>query len=228
MDTTRRRVHDGLAMHEPDPRLDYPATRRNAEPILAVLRDELRGDERVLEIGSGSGQHAACFAAAMPGLRWQPSDVDEQLFASIRAWTSELGNVAEPIVLDASQPFERWFAARDESSELGPCGAHEYDAIFSANVLHIAPWSVCVGLLEGAAIGLRTSVSCVILYGPFMRAGRHTAPSNEAFDRSLRARDPRWGVRDLDEIVREAQARDLELARVVEMPANNLCVVLRR
>lgn len=201
-------------MTDPDPRLDYPATQRNRDPILAVLRAQLRGDERVLEIGSGSGQHAAHFVAHMPDLRWQPSDVDLALHPSIRAWTSEQANVAPPIVLDASQPFERW-------------PVREFDAIFSANVIHISPWEVCLGLLAGAGLGLPTS-GALLLYGPFMVAGRHTAPSNESFDQSLRTRDPRWGVRDIDVIVREAEARGLELAEIVPMPANNLTVVLRR
>jgi hypothetical protein len=192
--------------------LDYPATRRNREPILAVLREVLPISGTVLELASGSGQHVAHFAAALPNLRWHPTDLDTELFASIAAWTEGLANVAPPLPLDVTSttwPIER-------------C-----DAVTCANMIHIAPWDACLGMLDGVARTLRGD-GPLCLYGPFMRGGAHTAPSNAEFDRSLQQRDPRWGVRDLDVVTEEANRRGFVLDRVVDMPANNLTVVFRR
>lgn len=195
-----------------DPRLDYPATRRNRDAILAVLREVLPERGTVLEIASGSGQHVAHFSTALTHLRWQPSDLDSELFPSIRAWTEALDNVATPVEIDVTA--SQWPIARA-------------DAVICANMIHIAPWEACLGLLDGVA---RTLVGDgpLCLYGPFMRGGVHTAPSNEAFDQSLRARDPRWGVRDLDVVMNEANKRGFAIDRVFDMPANNLTVVFRR
>ncbi len=195
-----------------DPRLDYPATRRNRDVILTVLREVLPSQGLVLEIASGSGQHVAHFAAALTHLRWQPSDLDSAVFASIAAWTEPLDNVAAPIALDVTE---------------GNWGIERCDAIVCANMIHIAPWSACLGLLDGAQRILAAGGS-LCLYGPFMRGGVHTAQSNEAFDESLRGRNPSWGVRDLDIVTNEANRRGLALERVIEMPANNLTVVFRR
>lgn len=195
-----------------DPRLDYPATRRNREAILAVLREVLPAQGTVLELASGSGQHAAYFGAALPQLRWQPSDHDAELLSSIATWTQALDNVAPPLALDVTQ--ERWPIAR--------C-----DAVVCANMIHIAPWEACLGLLDGVARTL-AGPGPLCLYGPFKRGGRHTAPSNESFDRSLQLRDPRWGVRDLDVVAKEAHGRGFAVDRVIAMPANNLTVVFRR
>lgn len=203
-------------MPDSDPRLDYPATRRNSEVILAVLREVLRDGDRVLEIGSGSGQHAAHFARQWPALHWQPSEHESTTFASIVAWSKDLPNVASPRAIDVMKPLHHWSLAG-----LG------FDAVFCANVIHIAPWEVGLGLLAGVGALLEVGRP-LVLYGPFMRAGRHTAPSNEAFDQSLRARDSRWGVRDLEVVRVEAEQRGLVLDQVFEMPANNLTVVLRR
>jgi len=195
-----------------DPRLDYPATRRNRDPILAVLREVLPVSGTVLELASGSGQHVAHFAAALPNLRWQPTDLDSALFASITTWTEGLANVREPLTLDVTAnewPIER-------------C-----DAVTCANMIHIAPWEACLGMLDGAARTLH-GAGPLCLYGPFKRGGAHTAPSNLEFDRSLRERDARWGVRDLDDVSKEANRRGFALDRVVDMPANNLTVVFRR
>jgi SAM-dependent methyltransferase len=200
-----------------DPRLDYPATRRNRDALLTVLQRVLPGSadgssKLVLEIASGSGQHVAHFAAAMTHLRWQPSDIDSAVFASIAAWTGELDNVASPIAIDVTE--SRWPIER--------C-----DAVVCANMIHIAPWSACLGLLDGVArILVEDGLLC--LYGPFKRGGVHTAQSNEAFDESLRSRNPSWGVRDLDVVADEANRRGLALADVFEMPANNLSAVFRR
>lgn len=194
-----------------DPRIDYPATQRNREPILAVLREVLPEGGTVLELASGSGQHVAHFAAALPNLRWQPTDLDTRLFASITAWAKGLTNVSSPLFLDVT--LSQWPIER--------C-----DAVVCANMIHIAPWEVCLGMLDGVARTLGDGPLC--LYGPFKRGGAHTAPSNDEFDRSLQARNPRWGVRDLDEVTKEANCRGLALDRVFEMPANNLTVVFRR
>jgi SAM-dependent methyltransferase len=190
-----------------------PATERNREPILAVLLKVLPPSPRVLEVAAGTGQHAAYFAASITGLRWFPTDADPDALPSIEAWRAPVAeSVAAPMLLDV---------ARDPWPDL------QVDAVFCANMIHIAPWEAALGLLRGAARGL-PSGGPLVLYGPFRRGGAHTAPSNEAFDASLRARDPAWGVRDLEAVLHEAGARGLALDRVVEMPANNLTIVLRR
>lgn len=195
-----------------DPRLDYPATGRNRDAILAVLGEILPAQGRVLEIASGSGQHVAHFAAALPHLHWHPSDRDSALFASITAWTEGLANVAAPVEIDVIT---------------GTWPREPVDAIFCANMIHIAPWEACLGLLDGAAELLGAGGS-LVLYGPFQQGGVHTAPSNASFDVSLKSRDPRWGVRDRNVVEDEAKSRGFVLDRVFEMPANNLTLVFRR
>lgn len=196
------------------PRCESPAAARNRGPILEVLRRLLPAPARVLEVGSGSGQHAAFFARALPHVDWQPSERDEELLAAIAGWQREEGVPAprDPIRLDVTG--DDW-----------PPGP--FDAVFSANLIHIAPWETCLGLLGGAAHRLREG-GLLVLYGPFREEGRHTAPSNAAFDESLRARDPRWGVRDLGEVAAEAARRGLVLRERVPMPANNRIAVLHR
>lgn len=193
-----------------------PATLRNRQPILDVLRLVLPETGAVLEIGSGSGEHATFFASEFPRLVWQPSDVDEANLASIVAWAGEgaRANLLAAIRLDAAEvPWP--------GDLIRPL-----DGIVCINVIHIAPWTVCRGLMAGAGDVLRPGAP-LVLYGPFMRERRHTAPSNEAFDRMLRESDPRFGVRDLGDVAAEAAANGLELDRVVGMPANNLSVVFR-
>ena len=191
-----------------------PAAARNGSPILAVLREELPARSTVLEVGSGSGQHAAIFAAALPGLRWLPSDPDPAARRSIRAWTTGLANVAPPLDLAVLRdPPERW---------PGPL-----DAIVAINLLHISPWAVTLALLEGAGRALPPD-GLLFLYGPFMQHRRHTSPSNAAFDRLLRSYAAGWGVRDLDEVATVAAPAGLRLQRSVAMPANNLSVLFRR
>ncbi len=191
-----------------------PATLRNRDPILAVLRRVLPRDGTVLEIGSGSGEHAAYFAAALAPLRWQPTDASDGDFASITGWAREHGasTVEPPIVLDATS--DAWPVSRA-------------DAAFSANVIHIAPWRVTEGLLRGASRALPPGAP-LVLYGPFMREGAHTATSNAAFDAELRRRDPSWGIRDLGVVTDVAATHGLDLDDITEMPANNLTVVFRR
>lgn len=200
-----------------DPRLFAPATGRNRDPILAVLERILApvAGADVLEIASGSGQHVVHFAARLPGLNFQPSDPDPANRASIAAWIAETGlrNVRAPVALDVTA--QDWSVAQPVA------------AILCINMIHISPWAATLGLMRGAA-RLLASGAPLYLYGPYMRAGRHTAPSNAAFDADLRARDPRWGVRELETVSEVAREHGLALDEVVEMPANNLSVVLRR
>lgn len=196
--------------------LYVPAAARNQEPILAVLHLILPETGRVLEIASGTGQHAVAFATAFPGLSWQPSDPDPAALASIAARVTQagLGNLHPPLDLDVSEP--------DWDSAI----AEPVDAIVCINLLHIAPWRACEGLMGGARRILRPS-GLLYLYGAYSRDGRHIAPSNAAFDRDLRRQNPEWGVRSLTEVVACAKQNELRLERVVEMPANNLSVVFR-
>lgn len=194
--------------------LHYPATLRNRDPILAVLRRILPPAGTVLEVASGSGEHAAYFANHLPEIVWQPSDRDHTLLASIAAHAAASGvsNILPPVQLDVMD--ETWPVT----------GAA---ALVAINMLHVTPWGVCLALLQGAARLLSTDAP-LFFYGPFRRGSRHTAPSNDAFDRSLRRQDPSWGVRDLDEIAREAALHGFTLDEVVELPANNLAVVFRK
>ncbi len=186
-----------------------PATLRNREPIAAVLAEVLPGQGLVLEVASGSGEHCAYFAARFPALTWQPTDPDLSALVSIADWTADLGNVAPPLGLDAASAD--WPLARA-------------DAVLCANMVHISPWEATLGLLAGAARILPPGAP-LILYGPYRRAGHATAPSNLAFDQSLRSRDSRWGLREVEAVT--AAAAGFTLDRLVEMPANNLTLVYR-
>jgi SAM-dependent methyltransferase len=193
-------------------RRSAPAAGRNKEPILEVLRRVLPPSGLVLEIASGTGQHVAHFAAALPGLRWQPSDPDPAHLTSIRAWTDELPNVLEPLELDVRHR---------------PWPIDRADAVICSNMIHIAPWAAAEALVAGSG-ELLSSGGALFLYGPFRRLGGHTTPSNEAFDAQLRVRDPEWGVRDLEAVEALANGAGFVLEEVVEMPANNLSVLLRK
>jgi hypothetical protein len=197
-----------------DERRYAPATERNREPILAILRRILPARGTVLEIASGSGEHAQFFARALPGLHWQPSDFDAASRASIAAWTAQsaLPNVAPPLALDAARP--NWPIARA-------------DAVIAVNMVHISPWPASIGLLGGAA-RLLAAGAPLYLYGPYRQAGTELAPSNASFDRNLRLQNPAWGLRDLDEFTRAADAAGFDRAELIEMPANNLSLVFRR
>lgn len=198
----------------PDARRHAPATERNRQPILAALKTALPGRGLVLEVASGSGQHAVFFAANLPGLVWQPTDRDAALRASIAAWRAGAGapNLREPLALDACAAD--WPVA-------------QADAVVCINMIHIAPWEATLGLMAGAARVLPPG-GPLFLYGPFRRDGRHTAPSNAAFDESLRSQDPSWGVRDLEAVAAVAHDRGFRAGAVTGMPANNLSVVFRR
>lgn len=195
-----------------DARRFAPAAARNRDPILAVLHDVLPDHGVVLEIASGTGEHAVHFAAAFPALTFQPSDPDADARASIDAWAAGVANIRPALALDASA--SSW-----------PVDAA--DAVLCINMIHIAPWSACEGLMRGAAAILPPGAP-LVLYGPYRRAGRHTAPSNAAFDADLRARNPAWGVRDLEDVAALAAASGFGPPQVTEMPVNNLVVVFRR
>ena len=191
-----------------------PATARNRGPLLEVLRTVLPARGTVLEIASGTGEHAVHFAAALPDLLWRPSDPDPFAIASCRAWGEAAGlpNLRPPLLLDASAAD--WPIA-------------EADAILCINMIHISPWAATAGLMRGAGRLLGDGAP-LFLYGPYRRGGVETAPSNDAFDESLKARDPEWGLRTLEEVEAEAGKHGLQLDRIVEMPANNLSLVFRR
>lgn len=191
-----------------------PAVARNREPILAVLRRILPDHGTVLEIASGTGEHAAYFAKHLPHLIWQPTDADPAALASIAAHraTANLGNLATPLHLEVTSA--NW-------------PLNQADAVVAINMIHISPWMAAQGLMSGAAQRLAPAAA-LYLYGPFKENGIHTAPSNAAFDASLRARDPQWGVRDLGDVVKLADQHGFDVIERVAMPANNLSLVFRR
>ena len=191
-----------------------PATARNAEPLANVLASELPEKGLVLEIASGTGEHAVFLARRFPQLRWQPSDRDEGALDSIRAWASEaaLDNIADPILLDAADA--QW-------------PIEHADALLCVNMVHISPWEATEGLFAGAAEVLGRGAP-LILYGPFIEDGVETAASNLAFDRSLKDRDSRWGLRRLDDLDRLAAKHRFVRTERHAMPANNLVLVYRQ
>jgi SAM-dependent methyltransferase len=190
-----------------------PAADRNKEAIAEVLAQVLPPAGLVLEVASGTGQHAAFLAGRFPGCTFQPTDRDEAALASVTAWQAEaaLPNLRPPLPLDAAS--DRWPVT----------GAA---AVVCINMIHIAPWAACLGLLRGAA-RILSAGDPLILYGPFSIDGDFTAPSNIAFDQRLRAEDPAWGVRELREVERAARAVGLALEQIVPRPANNHVVVFR-
>jgi SAM-dependent methyltransferase len=197
-----------------DPKLHHPHVARNREPILAVLKRLLPARALVLEIASGSGEHAAFFAKALPSVSWLPSDIDAKALASIAAFRAEAGvpNLLAPVRLDVMA--EAWPVKR-------------VNAVVCNNMIHISPWAACQGLMAGAARALRPG-GVLYLYGPYKIDGKHTAASNAEFDGYLRQQNPEWGIRDLGD-VRELGARHtMTLTETVPMPANNLSIILRR
>lgn len=191
-----------------------PAAERNKQPIADVLARVLPPTGLVLEIASGTGQHAEHFARAFPSLTWQPSEPEAEALAILteRVRRAALPNLRAPLELDVHEP---------------PLLRGTVAAVVCINMIHIAPWWACAALLLHAERWLAPGAP-LVLYGPFKRGGKHTAPSNAAFDADLRARDREWGVRDLDDVVALARRHSLELVEVVAMPANNFSVVLRR
>ena len=210
-----------IAADTPSGAMDAPAARRNAAPLLAVLKAELPPAGTVLEIGSGTGHHAAAFVQELPQHRWLPTENTQERRGSIAAWAAFLPTEAPrplaPRSLDAAADAEDWPVA-----DCAP-----FCAMLSVNVIHIAPWAVALGLFAGARRWLPAGAP-LVLYGPFHREGRSMSDGNTTFDASLQRQDPSWGIRDLErEVVPSAGERGLKLAAVHEMPANNLCVVLR-
>ena len=195
-------------------RRSAPAAVRNREPIAAVLADWLPETGLVLELASGTGEHAAWFARHFPTLDWQPSDIHPEALASIRAWRAEsrLANLREPLAIDAAAPD--W-------------PIDQADALLSINMVHISPWSAALGLLDGAARLLGRGAP-LILYGPWLSDAIPTAPSNLAFDQDLKRRDPAWGIRKVEDFAAEADTRGLGLIEQKAMPANNLMLLFRK
>ncbi len=201
-----------------DARKYADATQRNRQPILEVLQRILPPQGNILEIASGTGQHAIFFASNLVNYHWYPSDPDPVLRDSIEAWRNHFPteNLHSPLDIDAISPS--WSIEKEQIS---------LNAIVNINMIHISPWKACLGLMAGANRILSTG-GILYLYGPCKRNGNHTAPSNEMFDRSLRSRNSQWGVRNLEDVVEIAESEDLALQEVVEMPANNLSVIFRK
>ena len=196
------------------------AAERNRSPILEVLRQILPDNGQALEIASGTGQHVAHFASNMPGWVWQPSDAQVAGFESIGAWCAQASvvNVRGPVLLDVMAP--KW---PTDSAEF----PDKFDAIFCANMLHIAPWATCAALMAGASKYLSPH-GALITYGPYLALDVPTSLGNVAFDESLRQRDSAWGIRALEDVVHQAALAGLRLRDRFEMPANNLLLVFRR
>ncbi len=197
-----------------DERRSAPHVARNAEPIVNVIRDRLPSRGLVLEIASGTGEHAVHLARAFPKLLWQPSDPEPSALRSIEAWRSAAGlfNLLPAIALDARAA--QWPVA-------------QADALLCINMIHISPWAATTGLIRGAG-RLLQSGSPLFLYGPFLQDGVETAQSNLDFDSDLRARDPQWGLRKVETVAEEARGQGFVLEALVPMPANNLSVILRK
>jgi cyclopropane fatty-acyl-phospholipid synthase-like methyltransferase len=196
-----------------DARQYSPSTARNRDPILAVLRRVLPQGASVLELASGTGEHAVHLAAALPEMTWQPSDPDETARASIAAWIAaeRLANLRPPLPIDVSSPH--WGVE-----------GQSFDALVAINMIHISPWEATLGLMAGAG-RLLGEGGVLYTYGAYKRDGRHTAPTNETFDAWLKHLDPRYGVRDIESVEQAARAQGLTLREVIEMPANNLSLI---
>jgi len=197
-----------------DPRRHSPAAERNRAPILAELQRLLPASGLLLEIASGTGQHAAHCSAGLPGWRWLPSDLDAASLPSISAWCTGLERVSEPLLVDVLRPH--W-----------PGVPAQLDAILCANMIHIAPWACCVALMQGAARHLSVP-GLLITYGPYLENEVPTSPGNLAFDADLRARNPAWGLRHREDVAHAAAQAGLALRERVAMPANNLLLVWGR
>lgn len=207
---------DSYASLPPDPRRKVsPPAGRNREPILAVLRRVFPSEGAVLEAASGTGEHAVYFAAALAGLEWQPTDVDTDNLTSIAAWTeaTRVTNVRAPLRVDLSTP-----PIQD---------AQRYGAGFCANLVHIAPWTVCVNLMAFMSSHLTTNAP-LVTYGPYKVNGEHTSESNVKFEQWLWAQNPEYGVRDMAQVSATAREFGLHLTETVTMPANNFCLVFRK
>lgn len=224
-----RPIHTVQMSESLDARQYAPATQRNREPILEVLLQVLPPTGTVLEVSSGTGEHAVFLASRLIRHKWIPSDPNPLARASITAWRERYpgDNLYPPIALDVCDPV--WAIEQDELPEvLQGTGLKSAPivAIVNINMIHIAPWSACLGLMAGAGRILPPG-GILYLYGPFQQGGRHTAASNAAFDQSLQAQNPEWGVRDLDDVVAVAREQHLSLVQTYAMPANNLSVIFQ-
>ncbi|MDZ7957721.1 MAG: DUF938 domain-containing protein [Aulosira sp. DedQUE10] len=208
-----------------DARQEAPATQRNREPILEVLLQVLPASGTILEIASGTGEHSVFFAPKLSPRKWLPTDANPQLLPSISAWVEHFGcdNIYPPQVLDVREPV--WPVERGIVSQW--LHTSPIVAIVNINMIHISPWSACLGLMAGAGRILKAG-GILYLYGPFKQGGEHTSQSNAAFDEYLRAQNPQWGVRNLDDVVAAASAEYFILKQTYQMPANNLSVVFER
>ncbi|MDP6473944.1 MAG: DUF938 domain-containing protein [Alphaproteobacteria bacterium] len=194
----------------------HPSFNRNRDPILEVLRDWLPPTARVLEIASGSGQHAIYFQAALPATKWQPSDPDPDCRESITAWAErKKSTISPPLSIDAEA--ENW----------GISGGENFDAIVCINMIHTTPRSSTDGLMKHAS-ELLPKDGLLFLYGPFKRSGQHVSESNRRFDEDLRRRNPEWGIADVEIIISGAERENLALSEIIEMPQNNLSVIFKR
>lgn len=217
-------------MNQPiDARQFAPATERNRQPILQILQQVLPPSDTVLEVSSGTGEHAVFFAARLHPRLWLPSDPNPIARASILAWQQQhpAENVYPPIALDASEA--EWLVEREDYRDALPdldLQQHPIRAIVNINMIHIAPWSACLGLMAGAG-RLLPSGGILYMYGPYKQKGGHTAPSNAAFDASLRAQNSEWGVRDLEAVIDVAAAQNLSFVGLYPMPANNFSIVFQ-
>jgi hypothetical protein len=211
----------------PDARQYAPATQRNQEPILEVLQRVLPKRGTVLEVSSGTGEHAIFFAPRLLPYRWLPSDPNPLARDSITAWRSHFPseNLLPPIALDARDPW--WLVEQPEAQVKLDLTQYPIGAIVNINMIHIAPWSACIGLMAGAGRILPPQ-GILYLYGPFKQKGQHIAMSNAEFDRNLQIQNPEWGVRDLEEVITVAGTESLTLLEIVPMPANNLSVVFQK
>ncbi len=211
-----------------DPRQQAPATDRNRDPILAVLQRILPPTGTVLEIASGTGQHAIYFAPRLAPRIWMPSEPTPQGRASILAWAEAepAENLYPPLALDVCET--RW-PVEDErlAASAGSATLPAINAIVAINMVHIAPWAACLSLLAGANRVLSPG-GILYLYGPYRRQDHPTAPSNETFDEMLRSQNPAWGLRDLETVVAAASAQAFQLQEIIEMPANNLSVIFQK
>jgi Protein of unknown function (DUF938) len=203
-----------------------PATQRNREPILEVLLKELPSSGTVLEVASGTGEHAVFFAPRLKPRKWLPSEPNPELRESITAWSADCPseNLYPPIDLDVHAPV---WSVEEGVSLGGDLQESPITAIVNINMIHISPWSACLGLMAGASRILPLG-GILYLYGPFKQDRQHTAPSNVAFDESLRSQNPEWGVRDLNDVKEAAIAQNLTFLKIYQMPANNLSVIFQR
>lgn len=219
-DAVHGRTPDWHSQLVPGSAQHSPAAERNQQPILQVLQQVLPAHGLALEIASGTGQHAAFFAAGLPGWIWQPSDAQADAFGSMAAWCAQAGvaNVSAPVVLNVLAP--QWPSEGAEFTQ-------PFDAVYCANMLHIAPWATCAALMQGAARYLAPH-GRLITYGPYLEHDVPTAPGNLAFDDSLRQRNPAWGIRQLADVTQQAARAGLHLRARFQMPSNNLLLVFQR